>query len=919
MLKLAALLLIALPCAAQLNIQGTNIQIGGQGSSSGVQSINGSGGSFTFTGPLVSCTTSSCVFTGDGRYLQLSGGTMTGALNLFGPPTTANMAATKGYVDSAISANVVQSINGTFGAFTFTGAGVTCLGTTCTFSGGGGSGTLTSFQGRTTPAAVLMISDVTGLGTLSNNTTGNAATVTTINSQIVAGTNVTISGSGTLGSPYSISSTGTGGGGATGPAYSGQFNVGGTSTGTSLFTTDSGGVGILNQASAANSTVSTTDGDGQWNALNRTVTDNLITRNVGNITGIAASAWHVMAGDKSEIAMKSAGIGDGRDLVFDKYSMAGDGTFFRGYINRSSGGRVDTSGEGFTGLYMAETVLQNWHGTTTTGTAGATSLAVSQTNGGCGGQNTTVPDCSGGGGILLRTNAMLFTTTVSAFTEPSMASYGTMTVAATGTVSPTAIITAGIPDIPAGTNYATGNTITATISSPSGTIPASGDVCLTGGSEVGAEEMPYTLSGTTLTLSSHRFPHSGPVNVFFNKCTYIELPVYTQYQVGGRAVMAMLGYTAPNTIAYTGSDGGNRSAVIGGNAFRGGVTGQDVINVWDGAFVLGGTGSGTAGNMPLAANLVPWTSGDTLEEAMQPAVLHELFELGCSGGLPATNASLICDDIYVKDSFISPVRRVFLQNLNENTTAGGGYLDPILDINNLSTANFGLGSQGTGAYNTYDHLQVMPLQRALWISGCAAIDTTSNCTGGSPAFSLWLIDHSGNGGQSMDFVPASGVVRYNQTGPVFEHQLFSVGGFYTAFNDGGSTGQPGASGNINFCGGGTAGILCFGNGTPNDTTATIKAGPIFSGGAATANQACTQANGLCNPAIVATITTTANINDTVTVTGITSSSHCSAPNPRNSAALAGTLAGVTAYATNAITLTHAATAGMIYDLVCTAY
>ena len=57
-----------------------------------------------------------------------------------------------------------------------------CLGGTWTLIGGsgGGSGILTSFQGRTTPAATLLLADVTGLGTLTNNTSGTAAIATAV-------------------------------------------------------------------------------------------------------------------------------------------------------------------------------------------------------------------------------------------------------------------------------------------------------------------------------------------------------------------------------------------------------------------------------------------------------------------------------------------------------------------------------------------------------------------------------------------------------------------------------------------------------------------------------------------------------------------------------------------------------------------
>ena len=45
----------------------------------------------------------------DQRYLQLSGGTMTGALTLNGSPTEDNHASPKGYVDQSIQAAILSS------------------------------------------------------------------------------------------------------------------------------------------------------------------------------------------------------------------------------------------------------------------------------------------------------------------------------------------------------------------------------------------------------------------------------------------------------------------------------------------------------------------------------------------------------------------------------------------------------------------------------------------------------------------------------------------------------------------------------------------------------------------------------------------------------------------------------------------
>jgi hypothetical protein len=74
--------------------------------------------------------------------------------------------------------------------------------------------------GAIIPASVTASGPVTGSNLSGTNTgdqtniTGNAGTVSTINGLISAGTNVTITGSGTMGSPYSITASGGGGGGS---------------------------------------------------------------------------------------------------------------------------------------------------------------------------------------------------------------------------------------------------------------------------------------------------------------------------------------------------------------------------------------------------------------------------------------------------------------------------------------------------------------------------------------------------------------------------------------------------------------------------------------------------------------------------------------------------------------------------------
>lgn len=68
----------------------------------------------------------------------------------------------------------------------------------------------------------------------------------------------------------------------------------------------------------------------------------------------------------------------------------------------------------------------------------------------------------------------------------------------------------------------------------------------------------------------------------------------------------------------------------------------------------------------------------------------------------------------------------------------------------------------------------------------------------------------------------------------------------------------------------------------------------------------------------ASFTTTTTATETVTITGVTSSSHC-VPGAQNVAAAAGIASAfVAGYATGSISFTHAATAGQVFDFVCTA-
>jgi hypothetical protein len=74
----------------------------------------------------------------------------------------------------------------------------------------------------------------------------------------------------------------------------------------------------------------------------------------------------------------------------------------------------------------------------------------------------------------------------------------------------------------------------------------------------------------------------------------------------------------------------------------------------------------------------------------------------------------------------------------------------------------------------------------------------------------------------------------------------------------------------------------------------------------------------CGNVFSASLTTTAATSDAATVTGATSSSHCSLAAKNASAATNITTSYISATASNSVTVTHTATSGMTYDILCSA-
>jgi hypothetical protein len=107
--------------------------------------------------------------------------------------------------------------------------------------------------------------------------------------------------------------------------------------------------------------------------------------------------------------------------------------------------------------------------------------------------------------------------------------------------------------------------------------------------------------------------------------------------------------------------------------------------------------------------------------------------------------------------------------------------------------------------------------------------------------------------------------------------------------------------------------LCLPSGTTSNTTCGYE---VHNN---TANRTYTfpDASGPVGLVIPTRLTTTAATSDNVTVTGMTSSGHCDLTATNSSAATNSTTTYVSAKTANQITVTHTATSGMTYDILCT--
>jgi hypothetical protein len=186
--------------------------------------------------------------------------------------------------------------------------------------------------GAITPSSVAATGTVGGSNLSGTNTgdqtniTGNAGTVTTISGQVAAGTNVSLSGSGTTSSPYTISSSNPGG---TVTSVSSSGATGLTLTTTNATTTPAialggtltiagGGTGQTGASAAYNAlSPMTTLGDIEYESAantasrlagNTTTTKKFLTQ-TGNGTISAAPGWNTIAGSDLPIVVPGTSAG----------------------------------------------------------------------------------------------------------------------------------------------------------------------------------------------------------------------------------------------------------------------------------------------------------------------------------------------------------------------------------------------------------------------------------------------------------------------------------------------------------------------------------------------------------------------------------------------------------------------------------
>lgn len=503
----------------------------------------------------------------------------------------------------------------------------------------------------------------------------------------------------------------------------------------------------------------------QWELVN-----NGWGRNVGSSPqrGLV-SQWQVSTLFQGFVYSHTAGISEYWKEAFNGMN-GGDKSMQRWWFNFLPGNTEDGSGEGAKGMYFNMHGMGDYVGTLNSGYSG-TGLTYIQTTGACNNAGVSSPVyCIGSPRPLIQPDNPIFTANVTAQTNPTANTYGTLTLDI-NTLRPTphGTLANNIPDT---TNYKDGSGFTTTYTPVAGTMPARGLMCVWGTNSPRVETVAYTLSGTTLTVTGgHRDPlvtldaANAPIQAWAGACKgFISNP--DAAVDGKKAMWWYLGNINANTLAWVAIDrnvpntGGLGSSV---SSFRAGVSGSNSISAYQVAEVIAtynqtaGYGSKADGSMELGLNDMTWTSptgatpGTRVEQVFTPSSRAMLMDLTCDPGTMSSNGLNACIGLAMGHDTDAALD-VVLNNPVAETTAGSGLRAPIPAIFRVRSTAATLG-----AYSNLFFASVAP-QASLFHVGCQAGDRTAGCTKSSQ-YDLFDLDGV-NGGGHLTWHPKSGVLSF---------------------------------------------------------------------------------------------------------------------------------------------------------------
>lgn len=505
-------------------------------------------------------------------------------------------------------------------------------------------------------------------------------------------------------------------------------------------------------------------GDGSFAAAPQTVLDNTLGRNTGSGGNInlnnTVQERNAHAGMHT-VTFATPGISEYDTRIIGKYST-GDFAVTREFLSPICS-LTEVSGEGCKFHYTSYIGPTSYTATLSTIlTAGSELMTTPLDN--CG-NAASDGYCYGSQRWLIdKTAAPAYAGTVTALTFPSDSAVGTMTLSGTPNLTPTvtATIPAGVPDT---TDALNGDTIQVAITGATGTVPASGNACIDGPTSAEVDCVTYTSSGSTLTLSGHRWPHSnakGAPTIFFappSTAVFAQDQSYYSSDIG----YTVLGNASANSVYWTTQGGGSRS---GANLQQFSTfytaSSSNGVTIYPSALVVttedpakAGTVASHDGYMRLAANAMTLAVGDTLSETLLP--ITSMFDYDERLYPRQYAAANLAGHIIVNEN-IPNVYQIQLSNLHSKTIAGGGML-PLPTL-------FPVGVYGdptkVGAFENFAYMPMAPHGSLL---------TWENCQGGPHAFDAgctsdkqWAIYQNKGTGEGLFVNLNTTASLYNRTG-----------------------------------------------------------------------------------------------------------------------------------------------------------